>query len=110
MKIGYDRDAKIGVKAYQAGDFVRLTAHQAGDLGAGRAGDWGLVTAVDQGGRLTIKLAGYSAPHHAALVSLSAVPPRLVRPCDAKGQPKPLRAERESLSAPLWTGQWQRGG
>jgi hypothetical protein len=110
MKIGYDRDAKIGVKAYQAGDFVRLTADQAGDLGAGRAGDWGLVTAVDTGGRLTIKVAGYSAPRDATLVFLSAVPPRLVRPCDAKGQPKPLRPERESLSAPLWSGQWQRGG
>jgi|GEM_PF-2387810 hypothetical protein len=110
MKIGYDRDADIIVKGFHVGDFVRLVADQGGDLGSGRAGDWGLVTAVDAAGRLTIKRAGYSAPRNATLVSLSAVPPRLVRPCDANGRPKALQAERGRLSAALWGGQWDRRG
>jgi len=110
MKIGYGRDVSIVVKGYQPGDFVMLTAKQGGDLGAGRLGDWGLVTAVDGAGRLTIRVAGYSAPRNAALAQLSAVPARIVRLCDEKGRPKALQAERGSLSAPLWGGEWERRG
>lgn len=108
MKIGYGPDQQVVVTAYEPGDLVALFADQAGDLAAGRAGDWGRVKAVDGAGRLTIQVAGYSAPAKAAVVLLSGVPSRIVRPCDARGRAVTLGPERGRLSDVLWGSKWDK--
>jgi hypothetical protein len=108
MKIGYGPEQQIVVTAYEPGDLVALFANQAGELGAGRAGDWGRVKAVDSAGRLTIQVAGFSAPANAALVTLSGVPSRIVRPCDARGRAVALTPGRGRLSDALWGSKWDK--
>ncbi|MCO6419251.1 hypothetical protein JYK14_24265 [Siccirubricoccus sp. KC 17139] len=77
------------------GGLVMLIADEPGDFGTAKAGDWGKVVAVDGDGLLTILLAGYSLPPSAALRSISDISPRIVTPCDSRGQPTGAAARKQ---------------
>jgi hypothetical protein len=91
MQITHDDDGNPHITAYERGDFVRLTRSERGDGLVGRVGDWGRVEDVTGAGLLTIRVAGFSRPRGAAVARLTAVPARLVEPCDRRGTPAPPR-------------------
>lgn len=92
MKLIYDADGMPHITAFERGDLVRLTRSERGDGLVGRVGDWGRVEDVTGTGLLTIRIAGFSHPRGAAVARLTAVPARLVEPCDHRGAPNPPRA------------------
>jgi hypothetical protein len=108
MKIGYGPDQQVIITAYEPGDMVALLSDQTGEYAIGKAGDWGKVKAVDSAGRLTIQVAGYSMSTASAVVNLSGIPSRMVRPCDTRGRPVTPMPDRARLSDALWRSKWDR--
>ena len=108
MKFGFDPDGQKIVTGYDPGDLVALFADQVSEFTPGRAGDWGKVKAVDSAGRLTIQIAGFSAPVNAAVTSLSGVPSRIVRPCDARGRAVQIEAAGSPFTNTLWSSRLDR--
>jgi hypothetical protein len=72
---------------YEKGDLVRLRRDEDGPIVTVFAGDWGRVTQVHPCGALDIKLAGYGRSKSDRVARATAVPCRLVEPCDNYGKP-----------------------
>lgn len=88
MRIEQGSDGEARVAAYHPGDLVRLLRDEAGALAMGRAGDWGQVVDLSEGGSfLDIQLAGFCKGYSAAIRKLTDIPRALVCPCDAAGKP-----------------------
>lgn len=106
MEIRYGSDGKGYVSRYEVGDLVRLRVNESGDGAMGRAGQWGSVTAVGEGGGgpLNIQLAGYSEGRNSPLQRLIGIPRSIVVPCKPNGTPMDLptgRAKRGEGTAGL---------
>lgn len=100
MKLGYSPNGEAFVAGYDAGDMVLLHRAEPGALAQGRVGDWGRVLAVDAGGLLTIRIAGYALPKDAGLATLTDIPARRVRPCSPRGEA--LILPHQVQAANLW--------
>ena len=92
VQIEHDSQGEPVVTRYDHGDLVLLRQDEAGPLGIGRRGDWGMVERVGRLGALTVRLAGYSRPRSAPIVRLTDLPSGAVLPCDRRGVP--LRLHR----------------
>jgi len=89
LEISYDPDGRASVSRYDVGDFVRLRVSEGGEGAVGRAGDWGVVVAVDRGlgGGFDIQIAGYSESRTSPVKRLTGLTRRIVVPCDRRGVP-----------------------
>ncbi|PZW40031.1 hypothetical protein C8P66_12676 [Humitalea rosea] len=88
MRIEQGSDGEARVAAYHPGDLVRLLRDESGNLAMGRAGDWGQVVDLSDGGAfLDIQLAGFCTGYGAAIRKLTDIPRALVCPCDGTGKP-----------------------
>ncbi|TPG46923.1 hypothetical protein EAH89_24290 [Roseomonas nepalensis] len=95
MEIRYGTDGKGYVLRYQPGDLVRLRVNESGDGAMGRAGQWGSVITVGDGGTsLDIQLAGYSEGKNSPLQRLIGIPRSIVVPCKPDGSPMELPSGR----------------
>jgi hypothetical protein len=74
---------------FEPGDLVRLRQDEPGPICTAVAGEWGRVLRV-QGGRLDVRLAGFSRPRTAVLADVVAIASRFVEPCDHRGRPLDL--------------------
>ncbi len=95
MEIRYGTDGKGYVLRYQPGDLVRLRVNESGDGAMGRAGQWGSILAVGDGGTsLDIQLAGYSEGRNSPLQRLIGITRSIVIPCKPDGSPMELPSGR----------------
>lgn len=63
MRIDYDDKGAPRVVSDDPGDLVLLHSHESGEMPIGRAGDWGMVTAVSAGGaHVDIRIVWHSYP------------------------------------------------
>jgi len=95
MEIRYGADGRGYVSRYEVGDLVRLRVNESGDGAMGKAGQWGIVIAVEEerAGALNIQLAGYSEGRNSPLQRLIGISRSIVIPCKPNGAPLQLPAQ-----------------
>ena len=73
------------VPVFEPGDFVRLLRDEPGDPVTARAGEWGEVVRNAGQAGIDVRLAGFPRPCTTELAMATAIPARILVPCDRRG-------------------------